>query len=179
MTCCALGRSYHFCCIQVAQHPDRTQEKHTGKILSRGLFMHLCRNLSASIRTTLPICYSFHCGCATDTRPQIIDFVWMRSPISAFWWADWRYFWGRPRKGSKQWWFWSWMRSDIRGWVELFFLSEGRHEGQLRAIILVEVIPKEGDVPAWMIAYLLYSFSWLISSMFMLLSCGSWGTNIE
>lgn len=65
------------------------------------------------------------------------------------------------------------MICDIRGRVELFFLSEGRHEGQLRAIILVEVIPKEGDVSAWMIAYLLYSFSWLISSMFMLLSCGS------
>lgn len=65
------------------------------------------------------------------------------------------------------------MRFDIRGWVELFFLSEGRHEGQLRAVVLVEVIPKEGDVPAWMVAYLLYNLSWLISSMFMLLSCGS------
>ena len=65
------------------------------------------------------------------------------------------------------------MGLDIRGRIELSLLSEGRHEGQLRAVILVEVIPKQGDVPASVMAYLLYSLSWLVSSMFMLLSCRS------
>lgn len=179
MTCCVSDRSSRSSSTRAAQHPDRTLVRHTGKIPSRGLFPLPSRSLSASIRTKLPICCSFRCGCATGRRPLTADFASMRSPRCAFWWAGWRYFWGRPHKGSRPWLSWSWVGLDIRGRIELSLLSEGRHEGQLRAVILVEVIPKQGDVPASVMAYLLYSLSWLVSSMFMLLSCRSWGINME
>lgn len=84
MIYCASDRSSHFSSIQVVRHPDRILAKHMDKIPSRGLFLRLCRSLSASTRTTLPICYSFRCGCATDRRPLTADFVWMQSPICVF-----------------------------------------------------------------------------------------------
>lgn len=84
MTCCVSDRSSHSSSTKLVQHPDRTPERHMGKIPSLWLSLRLCRNLSASIRTILPICYSFRCGCATDTRRLTADFVLRRSPKSVF-----------------------------------------------------------------------------------------------